>query len=122
MRQDFTLSNADFRLLSLVWEHGPISSPELCKIAEQALGWKRTTTYTVIKRLSDKGCLLNENTIVSTLVTREQVQQREGRQVLDRRFGGSLPQFVAAFLDSGTVSEAEAREIQRMLDEYRRKQ
>lgn len=121
MDKDISLSNADLRLLNIVWDAQPVASPELCKIAEDKLGWKRTTTYTVIKRLCEKGYLKSEATIVSALFDREQVQRAEGRQVLDRSFGGSLPKFIAAFLDGKAVSEGEAREIENMLEEYQRR-
>lgn len=121
MHNEIALSNADYRLLDIVWNVQPIASPELCKLAEAKLGWKRTTTYTVIKRLCEKGYLKSENTIVTSLIGRQQARRAEGRQVLDHSFNGSLPEFVAAFLDGGTVSDKEAREIERLLEEYRRK-
>ncbi len=118
---EYSLSNADQRLLSIVWEAQPIPSPALCKLALERLGWKRTTTYTVLRRLCDKGILQNQDTVVTALVEQQQVQQAQGRQVLEQNFSGSLPQFVAAFLNSGSLSEQEAREIQRMLDDYRKR-
>jgi predicted transcriptional regulator len=121
MDNEVALSNADYRLLDIVWDAQPIASPELCRLAEAKLGWKRTTTYTVIKRLCEKEYLKSENTIVTSLIGRQQARRAEGRQVLDHSFNGSLPEFVAAFLDGGTVSDKEAREIERLLEEYRRK-
>ncbi len=121
MNNKIILSNADYRLLDIVWDTQPVPSPELCKLAEVRLGWKRTTTYTVIKRLCDKGYLKSADTIVTALIEREQVRRAEGRQVLDRSFDGSLPKFIAAFLDGGAVSDEEAQEIERMLEEYRRR-
>lgn len=121
MDNEIALSNADYRLLDIVWDAQPIASPELCHLAEVKLGWKRTTTYTVIKRLCEKGYLKSENTIVTSLIGRQQARRAEGRQVLDHSFNGSLPEFVAAFLDGGTVSDEEAREIERLMEEYRRK-
>lgn len=121
MDNKIPLSNADYRLLDIVWDTQPVSSPELCKLAEARLGWKRTTTYTVIKRLCEKGYLKSSDTIVAALIEREQVRRAEGRQVLDRSFDGSLPKFVAAFLDGGAVSDEEAREIERLLEKYRRR-
>lgn len=120
MENEIALSNADYRLLDIVWDAEPVASPELCKLAEVQLGWKRTTTYTVIKRLCDKGYLKSEDTVVTALVERESVQRAEGRQVLRSSFGGSLPKFVAAFLDGGEVSDEEAHELERLLEEYRR--
>ena len=119
MKPNLSLSLADHRLLDLVWEAEPIPSPQLCKLAQERLGWKRTTTYTVIKRLCDKGCLKNESTIVSSLVERETVQQADGQEVLARSFGGSLPDFLAAFLRSGDLSDQDADAIEKMLEEYR---
>ena len=119
MKSNLSLSLADHRLLDLVWESEPIPSPQLCKLAEARLGWKRTTTYTVIKHLCDKGCLKNESTIVSSLVEREAVQQADGREVLQRSFGGSLPNFLASFLKAGSVSDQEAAEIEKLLEDYK---
>lgn len=119
MKPNLSLSLADHRLLDLVWEAEPIPSPQLCKLAQERLGWKRTTTYTVIKRLCDKGCLKNESTIVSSLVPRETVQQADGQEVLERSFGGSLPDFLAAFLRSGDLSDQDADAIEKMLEDYR---
>lgn len=119
MKSKPNLSLADHRLLDLVWDAEPVPSPQLCKIAEEKLGWKRTTTYTVIKRLCDKGCLKNEATIVTSLVDRETVQQADGQEVLQRSFNGSLPNFLAAFLRAGSVSDQEAAEIEKMLEEYK---
>ena len=119
MKPNLSLSLADHRLLDLVWEAEPIPSPQLCKLAQERLGWKRTTTYTVNKRLCDKCCLKNEATIVTSLVPRETVQQADGQEVLARSFGGSLPDFLAAFLRSGDLSDQDADAIEKMLEEYR---
>lgn len=119
MKPNLSLTLADHRLLELVWRAEPVPSAQLCKLAEASLGWKRTTTYTVIKRLCDKGCLKNESAVVTSLVERSAVQQADGQEVLQRSFGGSLPNFLAAFLRAGTVSDQDAAEIEKMLEEYR---
>ena len=119
MKPNLSLTLADHRLLELVWQDEPVPSAQLCKLAEASLGWKRTTTYTVIKRLCDKGCLKNEAAVVTSLVERSTVQQADGQEVLQRSFGGSLPSFMAAFLKAGTVSDQDAAEIEKMLEEYR---
>ena len=119
MKPNQPLSLADHRLLDLVWQAAPIPSPELCKLAQEKLGWKRTTTYTVIKRLCDKGCLRNEASVVTPLGDRATVQRADGQEVLQRSFHGSLPSFLAAFLQAGTVTDQEAEEIAQMLDDYR---
>ncbi|MCF0122891.1 MAG: BlaI/MecI/CopY family transcriptional regulator [Ruminiclostridium sp.] len=119
MQPERSLSLADHRLLDLVWDAEPIPSPQLCKLAEAHLGWKRTTTYTVIKRLCDKGCLQNEAAVVTSLVKRDAVQQAEGQAVLQRSFGGSLPNFLSAFLRAGSVSDQEAAELEQLLADYK---
>jgi predicted transcriptional regulator len=121
MNQELKLSNADYRLLSIIWDAEPIASPELCKLAGAKLGWKRTTTYTVLKRLCDKQLLQNENTIVSSLVGRQEVQKAESREVISRSFDGSLPQFIAAFLGNEQISDDEAEQLKQMIDGYRRR-
>ncbi|HIY06283.1 MAG TPA: BlaI/MecI/CopY family transcriptional regulator [Candidatus Evtepia faecigallinarum] len=121
MKPTAPLSLADHRLLELVWDAQPVSSAQLCKLAQEHLGWKRTTTYTVIKRLSDKGYLKNEAAVVSALVDRAEVQRADGQEVLQRSFHGSLPSFLAAFLQAGTVTDQEAAEIEEMLAAYRQR-
>jgi predicted transcriptional regulator len=121
VKREIVLSNADYRLLDIVWQAQPVASPELCRLAQAKLGWKRTTTYTVIRRLCEKGYLKSEATIVTALIDREQVRRADGRQVLERSFEGSLPKFIAAFLEGGKVSDEEAAEIERMLEAYRRR-
>lgn len=112
------LSNADFRMLSIVWEKEPLSSPELCKLCLEELGWKKSTTYTVLKRLCEKEYLKNENTLVSALEKREEVQQAQSREVVEQGFGGSLPKFIAAFAGNRGLSAKEAEEIKRIIDKY----
>ena len=115
MQPNQPLTLADHRLLDLVWPNQPLPSGRLCQIAQEQLGWKRTTTYTVLKRLCDKGYLKNEASVVTALVDRATVQRADGQEVLQRSFQGSLPSFLAAFLQAGTVSDQEAEEIAQML-------
>ena len=121
MEQDQKLFDSEYRLLSIVWENEPVQSGELCKLCQESLGWKRTTTYTVLKKLCNKGVLRNEAAIVTSIVRREEVQRQEGQVVLDKAFGGSLPQFIAAFLGEQGISDAEAQEIREMIDRYQSK-
>ena len=119
MEQEANLTNADWRLMDIVWDHEPVESPELCRIAEEKLGWKRTTTYTVLKRLCEKGYLANETSVVTSLVAREAAGKREGNQIVRRGFKGSLPAFVAAFLEGGSISAEDAAQIEQLLKDYR---
>mgnify|MGYP001374699554 FL=1 len=121
MDRDIALTNADARLLDLVWDAQPVASPELCRLAEEKLGWKRTTTYTVIRRLCEKGYLRSEDAVVSAFVDREEAGRAEGMQVLARSFKGSLPAFLAAFLAGGSISDEDAEKIEALIAHYRRK-
>lgn len=118
MEQDQKLFDSEYRLLSIVWENEPVQSGELCKLCQESLGWKRTTTYTVLKKLCNKGVLQNESAIVTSIDKREEVQRQEGQVVLDKAFGGSLPQFIAAFAGGRPLNREEAEEIRRLIDQY----
>jgi predicted transcriptional regulator len=109
---------SEYRFCLLLWEHEPIKSTELVKLCQEELGWKKATTYTVIKRLAERGVVKNENTIVTTLVSKEQVQEAEIDQLVERTFEGSLPQFIAAFTKRKDISKEELAEIRKMLDSY----
>jgi predicted transcriptional regulator len=111
---------SEYRFCLILWENAPIKSSDLVKLCQEKLGWKPTTTYTVIKRLSERGVLKNENTIVSALVTKDQVQAAEIDGMVERTFGGSLPAFVAAFTKNRKLSEKEIDEIQLLIDSYRK--
>ena len=100
-------------------EHEPIKSRELVKLCSEQLGWKPTTTYTVIKRLSERGILKNENTVVSSLVSKEEVQAAEIDELVDKTFEGSLPAFIAAFTRHRKLSSDEIDQVQQMIDRFR---
>lgn len=110
---------SEYRFCLILWEHEPISSGELAKLCQEQLGWKRTTTYTVIKRLSERGVLKNENAIVSSLVSKDEVQAAEIDEFVEKKFGGSLPAFLAAFTKRQKISKEELDEVQKMIDRYR---
>jgi len=111
---------SEYRFCLLLWAHEPIKSGELAALCKEKLGWKPTTTYTVIKRLSERGVLKNENTVVTTLVTKEQVQTAELDEMVEKTFEGSLPAFIAAFTKRHTLSDAELDVMQSMIDSYRK--
>ena len=110
---------SEYRFCLILWEYEPIKSSELVKLCSDKLGWKPTTTYTVIKRLSERGIVKNENTVVSSLVSREQAQAAEIDEMVEKTFGGSLPAFIAAFTKHRRLSEQEIDEVQQMIDRFR---
>ena len=112
------LCESDYRFMSVIWEHEPLPSGELVDLCAQKLGWKKSTTYTTLKKLCEKGFAQNENTVVSALVPREQVQAYESERFVERAFDGSLPSFLAAFLGGKTISQQEAAELKRLIDEH----
>ena len=111
---------SEYRFCLILWEHEPIKSSELVNLCKEQLGWKPTTTYTVIKRLSERGVLKNENTIVSSLVSKDEVQASEINEMVEKTFEGSLPAFIAAFTKHHKISEKEIDEVQKMIDRFRK--
>ncbi len=110
---------SEYRFCLILWEHEPVKSSELVALCKEQLGWKPTTTYTVIKRLSERGVLKNENTIVTSLVTKEAVQAAEIDELVEKKFDGSLPAFVAAFARHQKLSHREVEEIEAMIHRFR---
>ena len=113
------IHEGEYRFCLILWEHEPITAVELAKLCEQQLGWKRTTTYTVIKRLGEKGVLRNDNGTVEALISKDAVQAGEIEELVEKRFEGSLPAFLAAFTKHQTLSGEELDEVQRMIDRIR---
>lgn len=111
---------SEYRFCLILWEHEPIKSSELVKLCSEQFGWKPTTTYTVIKRLSDRGVLKNEKTVVTSLVTKEEVQTAEIDEMMEKTFQGSLPAFIAAFAKNRRLSDKEIDEVQEMIDRFRK--
>ncbi|MCR5791934.1 MAG: BlaI/MecI/CopY family transcriptional regulator [Lachnospiraceae bacterium] len=112
------LCDSDYRFMCIVWEHAPVNSGELVKLCNQSLGWKKSTTYTTIRKLCDKGYIKNENATVEVIIDKERVQADESEYFVERTFAGSLPGFLTAFLGGRKLSPEEADEIRRLIDEY----
>ena len=113
------IHESEYRFCLIMWEHEPVTAVELAKLCQAQLGWKRTTTYTVIKRLGEKGVLRNENGTVTALVSKDMAEASEIEELVEKKFGGSLPAFIVAFTKSQTLSEKELDEVQRMIDQIR---
>lgn len=109
---------SEYKFACIVWEREPVKMKELVAVCNEKLGWKRTTTYTVLKRLSERGIFQMKDGVVTSLIGKAKVQLEESRSFVEDTFNGSLPAFVAAFVQSKSLSAEEAEEIRRMLDDY----
>ena len=107
---------SEYRFCLILWENEPIRSTELAKLCKERLDWSKTTTYTVIKRLSDRGVIKSEDAIVSAIVSTEEAQHSELEALMDKKFEGSLPAFIAAFGHRQNLSDAEIAEIRRIIE------
>ena len=117
---DKTLGVAEAKFADIIWSMEPLSSSELSKLAEAELGWKKTTSFTVLKRLCDKGFFKNEKGIVASLVSKKDFYSMQSERFVEETFQGSLPAFLAAFTSRQKISDAEIDEIQKMIDRYRK--
>lgn len=116
--EQLKLCDSDYRFMCVVWEHAPLGSGELVKLCNEILGWKKSTTYTTIKKLSEKGYIKNEHAVVSVLIEKERVQIEESNYFMERNFGGSLPGFLTTFLGGKRISREEAERIKEIIDKY----
>lgn len=116
------LFESEYRFMEILWESEPVKSGELVRLAKERLGWKPTTTYTVIKRLAERGALVNENTVVRALVGRDEARASEIDELVEKKFEGSVPAFLAAFARSREISDEDAEELRRLIDAMRKKQ
>lgn len=107
---------SEYRFCLILWEHEPVKSTELARLCKEQLGWSKTTTYTVIKRLSERGVVQNENTVVRSLISKEEAQLSELDKLVEKKFEGSLPAFIAAFARRQELSDAEIEEIRRIIE------
>lgn len=114
------IHESEYRFCLILWEHEPVTAVELVKLCREQLGWKRTTTYTVIKRLCERGVLKNSSGTVTSLVSKDEAQAGEIDELVEKKFEGSLPAFIAAFTKRRDMSEDELDEVQRMIDRIRK--
>lgn len=118
MTRDITLTGAEKKLADLIWKHAPLTSPDLVALAECELDWKKSTTYTVLKKLCDKGVFKNENANVSVALTRDEQMARQSQRYIEDTFGGSLPKFITSFFSSRKLTPEQASELKRLIEEY----
>ena len=109
---------SEYRFCLILWAHEPVNSTRLAALCREQLGWSKATTYTVIRRLAERGVLRNENATVSSLVSKEQVQEAELEVFVDKTFEGSIPALLAVFANSKKLSDKEAAQLQELIDNY----
>ena len=107
---------SEYRFCLILWKHEPINSTKLARICKEELGWSRTTTFTVIRRLSDRGVVKNENATVTSLISKEDIQVAQMDEMMEKTFEGSLPAFIAAFARRQELSDEEVQEILRIIE------
>ena len=111
---------SEYRFCEILWDNEPVSSSELVRLCNEKLEWKKSTTYTVIKRLTERGVIQSEDAIVTSLYSREEIQAAESAEVVERTFAGSLPSFIAAFTKNKQLSKEEIAEIQAIIDAHKK--
>lgn len=119
---DLKLCDSDYRFMTIVWEHAPIRSGELVKICSDELGWKKSTTYTIIRKMCEKGFIENRDSVVSVLIQKEICQKAESDYFIERTFSGSFTGFIASFLGGKNLTEDEADELKQLIDSYKKEQ
>mgnify|MGYP000127586603 CR=1 FL=1 len=114
--RDMEIGEVQERFANLVWDHEPIPSGQLVKLCEQELNWKKSTTYTVLRRLCQKGIFTSENGTVTSLMSRQMFQARQSEEIIEESFAGSLPDFVAAFTSRKKLSKKEIKELKKIIE------
>lgn len=114
----YVMTEAEMQLAQIIWEQEPIKSGKLVELALERLNWKKSTTYTVLRKVCENGIFQNEQTVVTSLMSREEYTRRKGERYLEENYGGSLPGFVAAFLKKKKLSKSEIEELAQMIEEY----
>jgi len=115
--EEYKLFDAEYKFVSIIWDNEPINSTELVRLCADKLGWKKSTTYTVLKKLCKRNILQNRDATVTALAKRQDVQRYESKAVLEKAFDGSLPRFLTAFLGDRKISKQEAEELKRIIEE-----
>ena len=109
---------SEYRFCLILWEHEPVNSTKLVELCKGQLGWSKATTYTVIRRLAERGVLKNENTIVSSLISKEQAQSSRLEEMVEETFEGNLPAFIAAFSRNRKLTPGEVNQLRSLIEEY----
>ena len=113
------LADSDYKFMNVIWNHEPVTSMRLVDYCLEELGWKKSTTFTMLRKMCQKQFAKNENSVVTSVVSREQVQATESALFVQQTFSGSLPNFLVSFLGGKTISDEEADELRRLIEEHR---
>ena len=115
----YKLTESEEKFAELIWQNEPIGSGDLVKLCEKEMNWKKSTTYTVLKKLCEKGIFQNENAVVSSLIRMDEYYAKQSIRFVEDTFGGSLPKFLTAFIGGRKLSEHQAEELKRLIDEHK---
>lgn len=117
--KDYKLANKEEQFAELIWQNEPIGSGDLVKLSEKEMSWKKSTTYTVLKKLCKKGLFQNKDAMVSSLLSKDEYYARQSRRFVEDTFGGSLPKFLTAFISGKKLNDHQAEELKRLIDEHK---
>jgi predicted transcriptional regulator len=115
----YKLAESEEKFAELIWQNEPIGSGELVKLCEKEMNWKKSTTYTVLKKLCEKGIFQNENTVVSSLITKDEYYAKQSIRFVEDTFGGSLPKFLTAFIGVKKLNKHQAEVLKKLIDEHK---
>ncbi|ABN54340.1 MAG TPA: BlaI/MecI/CopY family transcriptional regulator [Hungateiclostridium thermocellum] len=117
--KEYKLAESEKKFAELIWQNEPIGSGELVKLCEKEMNWKKSTTYTVLKKLCEKGIFQNKDAVVTSLISRDEYYSRQSVRFVEDTFGGSLPKFLTAFISGKKISRQQVEELKRLIDEYK---
>ena len=115
----YKLTESEERFADIIWQKEPIASGELVKLCEKEMNWKKSTTYTVLKKLCENGVFQNENTVVSSIITKDEYYAKQSVRFVEDTFGGSLPKFLTAFIGTNKLNRQQAEELKKLIDEHK---
>jgi predicted transcriptional regulator len=119
LKTNYRLAEVETKFADLIWEREPIKSPELVKAAKQHLNWSKSTTYTILRRLCERGIFKNENAVVTSVLKKDEFYAKQSKDYVQKTFDGSLPKFFSAFVANGKLNAKQAEELKRLIDEHK---
>ena len=119
MDEQKRLAQSDLSFMNVIWDNEPVGSMELVTLCEEALGWKKSTTFTMLRKMCEKGYTKKENSVVTSLISRSEAEATESTLFINQTFNGSLPRFLVSFLGDKKISDEEIEELKRLIDEYK---